>query len=492
MHSAHYDVSLLSDAVITADAATTGGHSGLDYLPGSLFLGAAAAEAKLRGESFDPDLFLSGKVRFLDALPLAGNQPTVPIPFCFHKIKGKPWQGQPPLNMLTAAPKKDEQPKQWRQGYMTESGLVKEITLESRMKTAINRDLRRSEDAQLFGYESIPAGTRFRMTVEADSAGDLDRIKKLFENGILRLGRSRSAEYGAVRLAETDAPSHSLATAKKQENSVVLFLLSDLALAENGMPVLIPKAAHFGLENAELDPARTFTRVRRYSPWNAFHNCRLSERQVLCKGSVLTFTTQSPLDPNGLQKQLAGGVGLYREEGLGRIAVNPSCILEPPKMKAFAAETPATPQSFDTPLCRYLNNKAETKDASYTAFVLGVQWAKEWSKLGKKVADETGKAPGKNQWGTIRELAVRSGGKMEKLKKYLDDFCGKGLRSRIWTVEVWGEGKKTISLYGAIVREIQEATKTHNEKTASLALFHASVEMARILSRTQGKEAAGK
>ena len=488
MHSAHYDVTLLSDAVITADAATTGGHSGLDYLPGSLFLGAAVAESKLRGEPFDPDLFLSGKVRFLDALPLADNQPTIPVPFCFHRIKGKPWQGQPPLNMLLDRPEKSDQPKQWRQGYMTESGLVKEITLGSRMKTAIDRDVRRSKDAQLFGYESIPAGTRFRMTVEADSAGDLDRIKKLFENGVLRLGRSRSAEYGAVRLAEIDAPSHLLAAAKKQENSVVLFLLSDLALAENGMPVLIPQAAHFGLENAKLDPARTFIRVRRYSPWNAFHNCRLSERQVLCKGSVLTFTTPSPLEADDLP-QLSGGIGLYREEGLGRIAVNPSCILEPPAMKPFAAETPGTLQSPDTPLCRYLNNKAETKDASYAAFTLGIQWAKKWSALSKKVADETGKAPGKNQWGTIRELAVRSGGETNKLSGQLKDFCTEGLRSGIWTVEVRGEG----SLYGAIVREIQEVKEhKHNEKTVCLALFHASVEMARILSRTQGKEAAGK
>ena len=209
---------------------------------------------------------------------------------------------------------------------------------------------------------------------------------------------------------------------------------------------------------------------------------------MLCKGSVLTFTTPSPLEADDLP-QLSGGIGLYREEGLGRIAVNPSCILEPPAMKPFAAETPGTLQSPDTPLCRYLNNKAETKDASYAAFTLGIQWAKKWSALSKKVADETGKAPGKNQWGTIRELAVRSGGETNKLSGKLKDFCTEGLRSRIWTVEVRGEG----SLYGAIVREIQEVKEhKHNEKTVCLALFHASVEMARILSRTQGKEAAGK
>lgn len=100
MFEAAFSATLVSDVVITADGATAGGHEGLDYLPGSLFLGAAASAAVEESGRFDPAFFLSGRVRFLDGLPLVDGAQAWPFPLCFHRIKGERWQDHPPLNML--------------------------------------------------------------------------------------------------------------------------------------------------------------------------------------------------------------------------------------------------------------------------------------------------------------------------------------------------------------------------------------------------------
>lgn len=485
MASRQLNVTLLSDVSITADAATVGGHSGLDYLPGSLFLGAAAAECVRQGRPFDADFFLSGRVRFLDALPVIGDERAFAVPLCFHREKGEPWEGRPPLNLVSE--EANGQPKQWRSGYMNAEGQVLEIRLDSRIKTAIDRRFRRSSESQLFGYESIPGGTLFRMEVQADSDEDLASAVSLLTGGAVRLGRSKSAEYGAVLIEEAGARGLKNSTAP--DGLVYIQLMSDLALASDGMPALIPEGAHFGLEGAELLPGRTFLRTRVYSPWNAFHNCRTTERQVLCKGGVIAFRTPGEINPADLQKRLSKGVGLYREEGLGQVMVNPEWLAKPPALRKYApAKSAAGAEAPSSDLAVYLVNKTEKASYSWEAFTTGVEWAREWSRFCKTVAGEGNKVPGKSQWGSIRELAVQSGGDRNSLLKKLEEFCTKDLRAKIWNLEVRRGGEMQ-----SIYRRIERAVKgPENEKLACLALFHASVEMSRRLSGKDGKEASGR
>ncbi|MCF0247345.1 MAG: hypothetical protein HUJ86_01930, partial [Synergistes sp.] len=200
-----YDVELLSDVSITSDAATSGPHSSLDFLPGSVFLGAAVNASLKRGEKFDHDFFLSGHTRFMNALPMAGDELCRPIPLCFAYRKGSEWEGDSPVNFLNRkqeSTKKEGKIKQWKEGYISENGTVFHTLMNDAVKTAIDRESRRAKDSQLFSTQSITAGTHFRTAMHADSEEDLNRADNLLfsEGGLLRIGRSRSAEYGAVKL----------------------------------------------------------------------------------------------------------------------------------------------------------------------------------------------------------------------------------------------------------------------------------------------------
>ena len=487
-----YKVTLESDVAVTANAATTGGHVGLDYLPGSLFLGAAVAQALKDGRKFDPNLFFSSRIRFFDAFPAVGCDFTFPIPLSFHWCKGEEWDGKPPLNLLTDDEGFIGQPKQWRHGYMSVDGQVIDVKKNARMKTAIERESGRSAKGELFGYEAIVKGTVFFQKIQAENSDDLAFIDGMFAERTLRLGRSRSAEYGIVRL-EKHSPGNT-GTASPCKNGVVsLYLLSDMALVRDGMPTLVPRAEDFGLKEASLIPGRCFMRSRSYSPWNAFYNCRMTERNVLCKGSVISFIVKDSADIESLQRDLSRGVGLYREEGMGQVLVNPEWLLQPPVLRKARAHEPKgiiPSDEWKSPLILFLREKTEQQDLSRRAFEDGLKWAKEWFQLSEKIARTGQMVPGKSQWSAIRSLADRFAGDRKSLLNSLEEFCTKGIRRKKWQSVVRESGKETC-LYDRIREQIERACddsqKTPDEYVI-LTLHHAAVEMGRMLARAAEKK----
>ncbi|SFM56162.1 CRISPR-associated protein Csx10 [Ectothiorhodospira mobilis] len=327
-------ITLEEDCVFSASTATEGGHEGLDRVPGQALLGAAAARlyAKLdRADAFT--LFHSGKVRFGDGLPAAGDEAAGPMPLSWHHPKEeKPEGGDGRLHpervynfCHVRALGNDRQPAQLRGGYVRADGLRLRPQREFRLKTAIDPHKGRAKDSQLFGYDALLRGQTFLARVDADDDVDPALVERALAvlNGECLLGRSRSAEYGRARLEPVDIP---LPKPGEAGTRLVLWLLSDLALLdEAGQPTLEPDPALLGLGPGKVDWRATFVRSRRYAPWNAHRRGYDREREVLVAGSVVTVDLDEPPSAEALER-LATGVGLYREGGLGRILANPALL----------------------------------------------------------------------------------------------------------------------------------------------------------------------
>jgi hypothetical protein len=498
-----YDVTLLSEVVVSADGATVGGHRGLDFLRGSVFLGAAAACAVRCGETFDPDFFLSGRVRFLDALPLVEGRRAFSVPLSFSRVKGEPWEGHKPLSSLTEKVDEGKQPQQWRSGYMTSEGTVVELALASRMKTAIDPETRRSDEGRLFGYQALPEGTRFRMAVHADGEEDLKRVRSWFDVAHLTLGKSRSGEYGLVRLdpVETAKPEES-APLFFEDDLMAFYLESDLALVREGVPVLFPRGDDLELfpkGAATFLPERSFLREKQFAVWNAFFNGRMEERHALARGSVLTYRVSdlSEDDAARLRARLDRGIGLYREEGWGRLCLNPSWLLAPPVLRrghvayAPAASPAAAPSKKDAALVTYLKYKVGNATLSEDALELGLRWAKEWKRHSDEIARDGQPVPSKSQWSALREFAVRYEGELEKLLAAMQSFCTEALRREAWEATVRTEEGARRSLRDLVKTSIEKERKSRSERVLSLALHHAAVEMGRLLAREEDPKRKG-
>ena len=426
MLTSQFDIVLKQPLIISQQAASAGAHQSLDYVPGSVLLGLVASRLYAR---LDADsawmVFHSGQIRFGDALPLSENREIgYPMPLCWHGYKGEVTRR---LGYLIADclfdPSGGEtdsrrQPVQLRSGYTTESGFVLNPTCQQTLKTAIDRKTGMAAESQLFGYEALSTGQRYRFTLSADTDFPATLWQEIQNHlaGVAHLGRSRSAQFGLVQitpLASRTSPS----TATRADATLTLWLLSDLLLEKHGQPCLIPYPDLLGLpKGSHWLNERSFLRSRRYSAYNAYRRHYDSERQVICRGSVLRYKLPRPLSTDET-KTLQQGLGLQIESGLGAVWINPPMLDAAHPRFAAPIASPSTATGTlaqpDTPLLRALALRRqrrigdiEPEEQALTLFKglrERIHDARRYAALGVGIPLET--APGRSQWGRFKELA---------------------------------------------------------------------------------------
>ncbi len=347
MKSLWYLAELESDVVITASSSTSGAHETLDYLPGATLLGYLASRlySKLSSEEAFR-MFHSGEVIFSDARPIGEDDAAIaiPMPLSLHTVKQP--QNHTVYNFSHPEHHREEgsQYKQLRRGYLLLNRdkvfRFRAIEKSTRAKVGLSRSpisgKMREDENRLYTYNSISAGARFVIEVRAITAAAeslLDHIEgELSLRPRTRIGRSKRAEYGAVTLNPIDPPrSLALERGGHTGHHLSFVALSDCCLRDStsGIPSLTPSARDLGLpDDVKLEWSLTHLRRRTYSPFNGKRRRVDLERQVITRGSVVTFsvTPELNIDLETLQVALARGVGEYTEAGLGQWAIMPEAI----------------------------------------------------------------------------------------------------------------------------------------------------------------------
>ena len=425
MKRTSFEVTLKQPLIISRNAASSGSHQSLDYLPGSVFLGLAASRlyAGLDMEAAWA-LFHSGSVRFGDGLPLHGNECAYPAPLSLHAAKGAVADNNGVFDAAVlfdpalAPPTADIQPVQIRQGYVTESGRKVQPRMQQTLKTAIDRRTGSAADGQLFGYEALSEQQRFRFTLSADDGISEGLWQQLIDalKGDAALGRSRTAQFGAVHINQSHKNMESNAPVNAG-NQLCLWLQSDLALSRAGQPVLQPDPDLLGLPEGSLWLAeKSHLRSRRYSVFNAYRRSFDPERQVITRGSILRFALPRALTAEELSA-LNQGIGLYTECGLGQVLINPIMLqhTSPQFTTALPEADPAkqTASRPDTPLIRVLMHRAghtgdaqlnqETANILFTELCTKIDQARRFA--GLKAGQTLALVPGRSQWGRLKQLA---------------------------------------------------------------------------------------
>ncbi len=332
-------IDLLDDLVLSASAASSGGHQGLSHIPGAALRGLFAGELYGKPGIDSYHLFHSGEVRFGDGWPIGPKNwfPALPMPLSLHYAKKDEalYKTRDTLNCDLVHNRAREagaveQPEPIRKGYLDPACVQIVPLTDLRMKTAINAQTGRSAEAQLFGYQGLVAGQSFLALIEGPDPA-LDRLRQVVEQRHFRLGRSRQAEYGRVAIEEVER-SAELAGSFDQAaagDDLVFWALSDLALVDGcGMPSLDPDPEAFcGTAGYRFAPERSWLRTRRYLPWNGHWRMPEVERVVIAAGSVLVFESE---DDQGAPPPAtpARWVGVLNEAGFGRVWANPKALAD--------------------------------------------------------------------------------------------------------------------------------------------------------------------
>ena len=329
-------------------------------VPGSSVLGAAAWKY-LRQTDKSPEedetfrhAFLDGGLRFLTAYPEAidTQQRMIPIPHSIREFKRTKaaivdFLKQPPSNLVNQPTKRLGR----RFGRIGRKGLeTQTVKIEHNYhhaRAANDRSIGRArgneaeDGSAFFRYMAIQADQTFQGAV-LGSMSDLAKLKKWLPTGsLIRVGRSRSAQYGETefewignieKLGKhiewngflSQNPPPNLGT-----RLIITTLSPMLTTNDCGHPnVCFPKqelASVMGWNAAELTLLSSYTRTEVIGGYN--RHLRLPRQQLpaIDAGSVFEFKLPKSLNENDQKRLLnleRNGLGLRKNEGYGRIAVN--------------------------------------------------------------------------------------------------------------------------------------------------------------------------
>ncbi len=416
---------LLSDVVLNMHTGTTGNQSTLDFIPGNCFLGIVASSFSEFGKK-ETDILFSGKVRFGDAhLAYFSGQQTqrslhIPASMMYQKLhklsegcylhhfyeRSKDNKGENGRPM---------QLKQCRNGYYAFSdGKAIEVQTEKSfaIKSAYDREKRRSADEQMYGYESIDKGAVFLFEVEVDQNEYVDVIRKSLL-GMKKIGRSRTAQYGLVEISETSfgqTSSRPLGFLIDGENYVTVYADARLIfIDDDGMQTFRPKAQDFGFDG-DICWTKSQVRTFQYAPYNYKRQARDAERCGIEKGSVFVIRTKD------VAPEQSHYVGCFQNEGFGRVIFNPDFL--DTADYALNGECKYSFKEKKVSVALHLSKSSISADEKKSPFIEMLTYRKLQSdadayiyeRVNAFVKQNAGKFSNQSfasQWGNIRSIAMR-------------------------------------------------------------------------------------
>ena len=400
-----YRVEFLSDIVLPASSNTEGNIEQLDFIAGSNFLGMVAQKYDAFENKFD--VFHSGKVRFEDATMLHADKPTYKVPLSyFHKKMDT----QTIYNHHLINPSDYEQLKQLRNGYITEDKTLLHVEYNYAQKSAYDNDKRKSKDSTMFGYSSMKKGLVWQFRIKIDegiSAKDEELINSTILNST-RLGKSKSAQYGLVKITKEDRVALNSLKSDINSNEIVLYANSRLSLVdESGNPTYDLKYLFDGLEDDNIVYEKSQIKTSSFTPYNRARQTKDYERVCINKGSVIVLKDIE-------LKDIPSFVGVYQSEGFGEILVNPSFLAE----EKFSFAKDSDPQEStiktqpSTNLAMFLQQRESKKQDRLSVLNKVDVFIKDNTPLYKNLKS--------SQWGKIRSICTSGGDNFkDEIRKYI-------------------------------------------------------------------------
>jgi len=484
MKTLKFKCTLLSDVILNQKAATEGPNQTLDFIPGNCFLGIVASQYNTFEKETAMEIFHSGRVRFGDAHPSQGNKRGLKVPASMYYPKlSKPSEELYIHHAIQDFDRlKTKQLKQCRSGFYdfssTQAIPIKTDT-NFAIKSAYDRSQRRSKDEKMFGYESLQKGLELFFEVQVDTEGLADVIRNALVGDNKRVGRSRTAQYGLVKIEEWD---YEEIQSEDSENGLAVVYADGrlLFLDDNGVPVFRPTVKQLGLpDGARIVWEKSQIRTFQFAPWNFKRQCFDSDRCGIEKGSVFVVDVAECKTLPELTSQY---VGAYRNEGFGKVIYNPKFLQAQPNTNGLAVfkldsqkarpnENEAhTEQLKGTTLLQYVGHQLKQEQIESAVYEMVNEWVDAHKGIFK---GETFAS----QWGTIRSIAMQNKKlcdlKSELFEKTKVDRNGKSVPDAYLThgvaADKWKE-RGRLKLFKEFVENL-------SDENAQIAIINLASEM---------------
>ena len=406
-----YQVEFLSDIVLPASSNTEGNIEQLDFIPGSNFLGIVASKYSQFEDSFK--IFHSGNIKFGDATILRNDKPTykTPLSFFHEKLNDKKFVNHHFIKDFTQF----EQLKQKRDGYITKDLELTGIDYSYSQKSAYGKENRRSKDGNMYGYKAINSGTKWQFNIRYDnnlSLKDLEFLKQTIV-GIKRLGKSKSSQYGLVKI--TQKGQNEEIQNKTHSDEIYLYANSRLALVDSeGNATYDLKYLFSNLNKENIDYSKTQLKTSTFTPYNGARQTKDYERVCINRGSVMVL--------KGIKEEdIPSFVGAYQSEGFGELLINPGFIMKKDKFelkidlsnKEKLNQRELVDKKFTDKTVQFLANRHNNAIKKLEIANDVSNFIEKHKSLYKQIKP--------SQWGKIRSICISGEKEMDQIEEYISN-----------------------------------------------------------------------
>lgn len=273
----------------------------IDYIKGQMILGALASKyLAIKGNSAEDqtfqDLFLNGTTVFSNAVPCKDGKVYYPAPLFVNQLK----KTKEIVNSIFVDPKRCQNgnlPKKLKGKYVyADQDFQKVAALEVEKQLCYHHSHKsiknKGQKDVLFPFEAIREGQSFAGSVTLPAKYE-KLVKELLQNG-LRIGKSRSAQYGSCEV-ELDGSSQEQFRTFSKGDKIIVTLQSDMIL-HNGTDYTVfydevrrLVAEQLGIPVAESGEDYSILNTKELTGYLSVWNMRKSPVPAIAAGSMLSY-----------------------------------------------------------------------------------------------------------------------------------------------------------------------------------------------------------
>lgn len=331
-----YQIRTLDPIIISSESGNQFMVPTKDYIPGINILGALAAnyiQQKNLGIYFSQskpddanflDWFINGKVSFSNAYKIDkindNNFVTFPIPFSVQYVKN---DESKILDLLYEESETQTKPFN---GF----GLLKDFRLyKTKIKKFTDPHHERNyatgapKQNVFFNYESIEANQTFEGTIYGDDNCIREFYKQFSELNQIKIGRSKTSEYGKVQLSLTQPENKSDDNIVLTEDETIslTFLSNVILYNENGFASGSIKDIERYLKekiSQDIGIEKAFLRTEEIENYVSVWKLKKPSEVSFQAGSCLLLKVKAS-DIEAIKKLQSEGIGERKHEGFGQI-----------------------------------------------------------------------------------------------------------------------------------------------------------------------------
>ena len=294
---------------------------------------------------------LSNSIRFFDAYPKIDEDYSIPTPLCFYATKDnikKFSRDKEPIDVVDEF--KDTVGEGYQRVNKSEFSIIKDknLNLISIKKVENLHNCKQIEKENIFRYEAIDKNQDFYTIIQCDD--DLaNEVKSCLDNQVLYIGGSKSSGYGRCEIKvegifdyKDIKSKYNISLDDDKSDKVKklnVFFMSDTIIKDElgNLQSTIPDELlekKLGVkiikEKQKEDNPKEIEKLYKASiiskdvkGYNAMWKCKVSSETAIKAGSVITYGYKGELDEEKIEQFEIEGIGSRKNEGFGRILINP-------------------------------------------------------------------------------------------------------------------------------------------------------------------------